>query len=192
MPTARSLALTSTAAAALLLLTGCSQEPLRHGEVIDKEGHAGYWVQEYKNIYRDKCTNIHTSAFTMSLSGRTVGGTGGRSTTTGGGGSKSLTSGGTGKSSSGKTSGSTTGGGTLNKPRTTGGNDGGTTSNSSGSSSGSTKPTKQCQQEYVGRKKTGKRWEPGQYKLKLRDDDRTGWIKVSKHTYDTTDLHDHV
>ncbi|MFD7919487.1 hypothetical protein ACFV3R_09710 [Streptomyces sp. NPDC059740] len=188
MPTARSLALTSTAAAALLLLTGCSQEPLRHGEVIDKEGHAGYWVQEYKNIYRDKCTDIHTSAFTMSLSGRTVGGTGGRSTTTGGGGSKSLTSGGTGKSSSGKTSGSTTGGGTLNKPRATGG----TTSNSSGSSSGGTQPTKQCQQEYVGRKKTGKRWEPGQYKLKLRDDDRTGWIKVSKHTYDTTDLHDHV
>ena len=175
MPTARSLALTSTAAAALLL--------------------AGYWVQEYKNIYRDKCTDIHTSAFTMSLSGRTVGGTGGRSTTTtttgGGGGSKSLTSGGTGKSSSGRTSGSTTGG-TLNKPRTTGGNDGGTPSGSSGSSSGGTQPTKQCRQEYVGRKKTGKRWEPGQYKLKLRDDDRTGWIKVSKHTYDTTDLHDHV
>lgn len=182
MPTARSLALTSTAAAAFLLLTGCSQDPLRHGEVIKKESRAGHWVQEYKNIYQDTCTNIHTSAFTLSLSGRTVGGTG----------SKSLTSGGTGKSSSGKTSGSTTGGGTLNKPRATGGNDGGTTSNSSGSSSGGTQPTKQCQQEYVGRKKTGKRWEPGQYKLKLRDGDRTGWIKVYKHTYDTTDLHDHV
>ncbi|TGB07384.1 hypothetical protein [Streptomyces sp. MZ04] len=181
MPTTRSTVIISTAAAALLL-TGCSDpfrlEPLRHGEVVKKYGRAGHWVPVYEDIYRDNCTKIHTSALTVSLPARTVGGTGGRSTT--GGGGKSLTSGGTGT------------GGTRNggKPRTTGGNDGGAASGSSGSSTGGS--TKQCQQEYVGRKKTGKQWEPGKWQLKLRDGDRTAWIKVSKHTYDDTDLHDHI
>lgn len=181
MPTIRALAITSTAAAALVL-TGCSTEPpLRHGEVIAKHSQAGRWITDYENLYRNHCTSVHTSAFTMPLTGRSTGGSGSSSSGKG----KSLT-GGSSKSNGTKPGDPRPGGKSL----TSGGSNGSSTSGSSGSTGG--QPTQRCQKEYVGRKETGRHWQAGRWELKLRDGDRTGWIKVSHYTYVTTDLHDHI
>ncbi|MEU5959334.1 hypothetical protein [Streptomyces sp. NPDC047525] len=179
MPNVRTLAITSTVAAALAL-TSCSsgEDPVEHGRVIKKHAQAGRWVKEYKKVYRDRCTSTHTSAFTMSVPAYTGGSAGGRSTT----------SGGSGKGNTGRSSG---GSRHNDKPRTSGGSNGSTTSGSSGSSTGS-KPTEHCKKEYVGRKETGKRYEKGRWQLQLRDGDRTGWIDVAKDTYDDTDLRDQI
>ncbi|MFI5986775.1 hypothetical protein ACIBEA_38680 [Streptomyces sp. NPDC051555] len=182
MPTARTMMISSAAAAALLL-TGCSGQPVKHGEVIDKRGHAGYWIPEYENLYRENCTTVRSSAFTMSLPSGTGGTAGGKSTTSG----KTGSSGSTGKTgSSSSSSGGTKPGSKLP------GSSGSTTSESSGSATGGTQPTKRCDQELVGRKETGRRWEQPKWELKLSDGDRTGWIKVSQTKYDDTDLHDRI
>ncbi|MEU6352129.1 hypothetical protein ABZ896_22815 [Streptomyces sp. NPDC047072] len=183
MPTIHALVITSTAAAALAL-TGCSTEPpLRHGEVIAKHGQEGRWITDYENVYRNNCTSVHTSAFTMPLTGRSTGGSGSGSSSSGKG--KSLT-GGSSKSNGTKPGGTKPGDNSL----TSGASNGSSTSGSSGSTGG--QPTQRCHKEYAGRKETGRHWQAGRWELKLRDGDRTGWIKVSEHTYDTTDLHDHI
>ncbi|MFE3555102.1 hypothetical protein ACFXKW_09585 [Streptomyces sp. NPDC059193] len=178
MPTARTMMISSAAAAALLL-TGCSAQPVKHGEVIDKRGHAGYWIPEYENVYRENCSTVRSSSFTMSLPGRTAGSTGGKSTTSG----KTGSGGSTGKTGSSSSS----SGGTKPGSKPPGSNGG-----SSGSGTGGTSPTKRCAQELVGQKETGRRWEQPKWELELRDGGRTGWIKVSQTKYDDTDLHDRV
>ncbi|MFE2274867.1 hypothetical protein ACFXB4_37310 [Streptomyces lavendulae] len=180
MTTPRTLTLgTAIAAAALLALTGCASEPIKHGEVIDKRGHAGRWVAEYEKVYRENCTTVRTSSFTTASFASRGGSNGGKSS-----GGKSSSSGGTGKNNTGGSSG---------KSLTNGGTSGTTTPGSSGSTTGdSTQPTKQCQREYVGQEQTGRHWQAGKWELQLRDGDRTGWITVSETTYNDTDFHDHI
>ncbi|WP_424892400.1 hypothetical protein [Streptomyces sp. XH2] len=182
MPTARTL-IVSSAAAATLLLTGCTEQPVKHGEVIDKRSQAGHWVPEYQDAYRENCATLRTTAFNSALLGR-GGSTGGKSTTSKGSG-KSGSGAKTGSSSS---DGSRTGGKQLNPGRS----NGSTTPGSTGSTtSGGTPPTN-CKRESVDRKETGRRWQQGKWELKLRNGGRTAWIEVSQATYDDTDLHDRI
>lgn len=184
MTTPRTLMLgTAVTAAALLALTGCANEPIEHGEVIDKRGHAGRWIPEYEDVYRENCTTIRTSSFTAaSFTSRSSGSSGG----------KSGSSGSTGKNNTGS-SGGTSGGTSPGKSLTNGGTSGTTKPGSSGATTGgSTQPTKKCERQYVGQKQTGQHWQAGEWKLQLRDGDRTGWITVSQTTYDDTDLHDQI
>ncbi|MHC3392893.1 MULTISPECIES: hypothetical protein [unclassified Streptomyces] len=176
MPTPRTLMIGTALASTALIITGCTNSPIKHGEVIDKRGYAGSWIDQYEDVYRDNCTTIRTSSFTTSLAARPGGTSGGKSS----------------GHSTGK--GNTNGGSQPGKAVTSGGTSGTTKPDSSGSDSatGGTKPTQRCERQYVGRKKTGQRWHPGTWELKLRDGDRTGWIKVSKDTYDRTDLHDRI
>ncbi|MFD8947770.1 hypothetical protein ACFV0B_02770 [Streptomyces xanthophaeus] len=193
MTTPRTLTLgTAIMAAALLALTGCANEPVEHGEVIDKRGYAGRWIPDYEDEYRQDCSTIRTSSFTTTaLTGRTGGSSGSKSSS-----GKSSSSGSTGKKNNDTTTDSTGGssGGTPpGKSLTNGGTSGTTQPGSSGSTTdGSNQPTKQCQRQYVGRKQTGRHWQPGKWELQLRDGDRTGWITVSETTYNDTDLHDHI
>ncbi|MFD6968788.1 hypothetical protein [Streptomyces sp. NPDC059949] len=191
MPTYRTLMISSAIAAAALMLTGCTADPVEHGEVIEKRGYAGSWIRQYEDVYRENCTTVRTSAFTASLTGRTSGGSGGKTSTSG----KTGSGRGKGKSGADKDTGpSTTSGGTQpgGTPLSTGGSDGNTTSGSTGSSTGGTQPTKRCERQYVGKKESGKHWKPGKWELQLRDGDRTGWITVSQSTYDDTNLHDRI
>ncbi|MFK0121430.1 hypothetical protein [Streptomyces sp. NPDC090994] len=193
MTTPRTLTLgTAIAAAALLALTGCANEPVEHGEVIDKRGYAGRWTPEYKDVYRQDCSTIRTSSFTTAaFAGRIGGSSGGKSS-----GGKSSSSGSTGKKNNDTTpdgSGGSSGGTPPGKSLTNGGTSGTARPGSSGSTTdGSSQPTKQCQRHHVGRKQTGQRWQPGKWELQLRDGDRTGWVTVSETTYNDTDLHDHI
>ncbi|MEU0214090.1 hypothetical protein ABZ281_02840 [Streptomyces sp. NPDC006265] len=184
MTTTRTLMLgTAVTAAALLALTGCANEPVKNGEVIDKRGHAGRWIPEYEDVYRENCTTIRTSSFTAaSFTGHSSGSSGG----------KSGSSGRTGKNNTGSSGGSS-GGTPPGKSLTNGGTSGTTKPGSSGSTTGgSTQPTKKCQRQHVGQKQTGQHWQAGKWELQLRDGDRTGWITVSQTTYDDTDLHDQI
>ncbi|MGW7201142.1 hypothetical protein [Streptomyces chryseus] len=187
MPTNRTLMISSTIASAALMLTGCTEDPVEHGEVVDKRGHAGSWVRQYEDVYRENCTTVRTSAFTASFTGRASGGSGGKSSTSG------KTGSGKGKSDA-DTGPSTTSGGTQpgGTPLSTGGSDGNTTSGSTGSATGGTPPTRRCERQIVGKKESGKYWKPGKWELQLRDGDRTNWITVSQSTYDDTDLHDRI
>ncbi|MFF5027656.1 hypothetical protein ACN6AT_39180 (plasmid) [Streptomyces sp. JL4002] len=178
MPTPRTLTLgTALTAAALLALTGCTNEPIKHGEVIDKRGYAGRWITDYEDVYRQDCSTIRTSSFTTTaFAGRSGGSSGSKSSS-----GKSSSSGSTGKKNNDTT------------PDGSGSSSGGTQPGSSGSTTGgSSQPTKQCHRQYVGRKQTGQHWQPGKWELQLRDGDRTGWITVSATTYNDTDLHDHI
>lgn len=189
MPTHRTLMISSAIAAAALMLTGCAQDPVEHGEVIDKRGYAGSWIRQHEDVYRENCTTVRTSAFNASFPGRTSGGSGGKSSSSGKTGSGKSKPGADTDTGPTSTSGGTQPGG---KPLTTGGSDGSTTSGSSGSTTGGTPPTKRCERQYLGQKESGKHWKPGKWELKLRDGDRTGWITVSQSTYDDTDLHDRI
>ncbi len=175
MTTPRTLTLgTAVTAAALLALVGCANEPVEHGEVIDKRGYVGRWIPEYEDVYRQNCSTIQTSSFTTTaFAGRSGGSSGGKS-----------------RGSTGKKNNDTT-------PDGSGGPSGGTSGTTQPGSSGSTtdgssQPTKQCQRHYVGRKQTGQHWQPGKWELQIRDGERTGWITVSETTYNDTDLHDHI
>ncbi|KOU73198.1 hypothetical protein ADK61_24260 [Streptomyces sp. XY66] len=174
VPTSRTLMIGTALASAALILTGCADSPIKHGEVIDKRGYAGSWIPEYEDVYRDNCTTVRTSSFTTSLASRTGGTSGGSSS--GRSTSRNSTNGG-----------SSTGGSQPGKSLTGGG-----TSGTSGSATGGTQPTKRCERQYVGRKQTGQHWGPGNWELQLRDGDRTGWITVSETTYNDTDLHDRI
>ncbi|MGC0380049.1 hypothetical protein [Streptomyces sp. SAI-129] len=193
MPTPRTLTLgTALTAAALLALTGCTNEPIKHGEVIDKRGYAGRWIPDYEDVYCQDCSTIHTSSFTTTaFAGRSGGSSGSKSSS-----GKSNSSGSTGKKNKDTTpdgSGGSSGGTPPGKSLTNGGTSGTTQPGSSGSTTdGSSQPTKQCQRHHVGRKQTGQHWQPGKWELQLRDGDRTGWITVSQTTYNDTDLHDHI
>jgi hypothetical protein len=171
-------------AAAALLLTGCTDQPVEHGEVIDKRGYAGRWITDYQDVYRENCTTIRTSSFTASLPGR-IGGstTGGKSSTSRRGSTDTDTD---------SSSSNTSGGSQPDKSLTSGGTSGTSRPGSSGSTTGGTQPTKQCERQYVGRKEVGRHWQAGMWELKLRDGDRTGWITVSKATYDDTEIHDRI
>ncbi|WP_079088859.1 hypothetical protein [Streptomyces scabiei] len=190
MTTPRTLMLgTAITAATLLALTGCANKPVTHGEVVDKRGHAGRWIPEYQDVYRENCPTIRTSSFTaVSFEGRSSGSSGSKSS-----GGKSSSSGSTGKNKNTGNSGGTSGGTPPGKSLTSGGTSGTTNPGSSGTTTGgSTQPSKQCQRQYVGRKQTGQHWQAGKWELQLRDDDRTGWITVSQTTYDDIDLHDQI
>ncbi|MFD7900533.1 hypothetical protein [Streptomyces sp. NPDC059743] len=187
MSHARTMLIATAAATAALLLTGCADQPVKHGEVISKHEHPEGWVPVYKDIYREtNCRTITTSAFTMSLSRTTSGTSGGKSLTSGGrSGTSSTSSGSTGKA---PTSGGSTGGKSL----TSGGSTGGANPGTSGTTSGGSHSSTRCDKKLVGRKKTGQRWQSGKWELKLRDGDRTGWIEVTHTKYLTVDLHDHI
>ncbi|MER6199843.1 hypothetical protein ABT234_21040 [Streptomyces sp. NPDC001586] len=189
MPTPRTLKIGTALATAALVLTGCADNPVEHGEVIDKRGYAGSWISEYKDVYRDNCTTVRTSSFTASLAGRPSGGSsGGKS---GSGRSTGKTDTDT-DSGSGGSSSSTSGGSQPGKSLTSGGTSGTTPPGSSSATTGNTQPSKRCERQYVGREKTGQHWRDGKWELQLRDGDRTGWITVSETTYNDTDLHDHI
>ncbi|MET7296844.1 hypothetical protein ABZS79_32915 [Streptomyces griseoloalbus] len=192
MTTSRTMTLgTAVTAAALLALTGCANEPVEHGEVIDKRGYAGRWIPDYEDVYRQDCSTIRTSSFTTTaFAGRSGGSSGSKSS-----GGKTSSSGSTGKKNDTTPDGSggSSGGTPPGKSLTNGGTSGTTQPGSSGSTTdGSSQPTKQCQRHHGGRKQTGQHWQPGKWELQLRDGDRTGWITVSEITYNDTDLHDHI
>lgn len=181
MPTHRALMIGAALASAALVLTGCADNPVEHGEVIDKRGYAGSWIPEYENVYRDNCTTVRTNSFTAFLAARPSGGSSGGKTGSG--------------RSTGRTdtdSGSDSGGSQPGKSLTSGGTSGTTKPGSSGSTTGDTQPSNRCERQYIGRKKTGQHWRDGKWELRLRDGDRTGWITVSETTYKDTDLHDHI
>ncbi|RLU82074.1 hypothetical protein CTZ27_31495 [Streptomyces griseocarneus] len=177
MPTARTL-IVSSAAAATLLFTGCTGQPVKHGEVIDKRSQAGYWIPVYEDVDRENCATTRTIAFNSALLGR-GGSTGG----------KSAISGGSGKRGSGGKTGSSSSGGsrTGDKQRNPG-----TTPGSTGSTTSGGTPSTNCKPESTGRKETGRRWQQGKWELKLRNGGRTTWIEVPQATYDDTDLHDRI
>ncbi|ODA69792.1 hypothetical protein [Streptomyces sp. AVP053U2] len=192
MTTSRTMTLGSAVtAAALLALTGCANEPVEHGEIIDKRGYAGRWIPDYEDVYRQDCSTIRTSSFTTTaFAGRSGGSSGSKSS-----GGKTSSSGSTGKKNDTTPDGSggSSGGTPPGKSLTNGGTSGTTQPGSSGSTTdGSSQPTQQCQRHHVGRKQTGQHWQPGKWELQLRDGDRTGWITVSETTYSDTDLHDHI
>ncbi|MDX3213714.1 hypothetical protein [Streptomyces scabiei] len=192
MTTSRTMTLgTAVTAAALLALTGCANEPVEHGEVIDKRGYAGRWIPDYEDVYRQECSTIRTSSFTTTaFAGRSGGSSGSKSSS-----GKTSSSGSTGKKNDTTPDGpgGSSGGTPPGKSRTNGGTSGTTQPGSSGSTTdGSGQPTKQCQRHHIGRKQTGQHWQPGKWELQLRDGDRTGWITVSETTYNDTDLHDHI
>jgi len=176
MPTARTMVLSSAAAAALLLTSCAEQSPLKHDEVIDKRGHEDRWVSVYENIYREK--NCTTNALSLSLPGRTTGSSG----------SQSSTSGGRTGTSSNSSGGSTPGG----KSGKSGGTNSDSSSTAAASTSGGSRQNENCGREVVGRKKTGRQWKPGEWELKLRDGDRTDWLQVTHEKYEATDLHDQI
>ncbi|MFF4534051.1 hypothetical protein ACFY1P_32880 [Streptomyces sp. NPDC001407] len=182
MPTARTL-IVSSAAAATLLLTGCTEQPVKHGEVIDKRSQAGHWVPAYEDIARENCATTRTTAFSSALLGR-GGSTGGKSTTSKGSGKR----GSGGKAGSSSSGGSRTGGKQLNPSR----NNDSTTPDSTGSATSGSKPLTNCKRESVGRKETSRRWQQGKWELKLRNGGRTAWVEVSQTTYDDTNLHDRI
>ncbi|WP_435059836.1 hypothetical protein [Streptomyces sp. bgisy060] len=176
MTTPRNLTLgTAIVAVALLSLTGCANERVEHGEVIDKRGYAGRWIRDYEDVYRQDCSAIRTSSFTTTaFEGRSGGSSGSKSSS-----GKSSSSGSTGKKNG------TTG--------SSGGSSGGTQPGSSGTTTdGSSQHTKPCQRQKVGRKQTGRHWQPGKWELQLRNGDRTGWITVSETTYHDTNIHDRI
>ncbi|MFI2906647.1 hypothetical protein ACG2OD_00030 [Streptomyces sp. PDY-4] len=192
MPTPRTLMIGTALASTALIITGCTNSPIKHGEVIDKRGYAGSWIPEYEDVYRQDCSTIRTSSFTTTaFAGRSSGSSGSKSS-----GGKSSSSGSTGKKNNDTNpdgSGGSSGGTPPGKPLTNGGTSGTTQPGSSGSTTdGSSQPTKQCQRHHVGRKQTGQHWQPGKWELQLRDGDRTGWITVSETTYNDTDLHDRI
>ncbi|MFI6689313.1 hypothetical protein [Streptomyces sp. NPDC050485] len=180
MPTPRTLIIGTVVAGAALVLTGCAEKPVQHGEVIDKRANTGRWIVDYEDVDRENCTTIRTSSFTTGRSGG--------SSSSGG---KSGSSGRTRKTDTNSSSSGTSGGTQPGKSLTTGGASG-TKPNSPSSNPGSTQPTKQCERQYTGRKESGRHWQDGTWELKLRDGSRTGWKKVPKAIYDDTDLHDRI
>ncbi|GLX22645.1 hypothetical protein [Streptomyces lavendulae] len=174
MTTPRTLTVGAAITAALLTLTGCASDTIKHGEVIDKR-HSGRWIPEYEDVYRENCTTIRTSSYTTTaFAGRSGGSSGGKS--------------GSGRSTSGKTGSS---GRTGRSNPDTSSSSGGTGTSTPSGTGNSSQPSKQCERQYVGQKQTGQHWQ-GKWELQLRDGDRTGWITVSQTTYNDTDLHDHI
>ncbi|GAA3918064.1 hypothetical protein GCM10023084_80960 [Streptomyces lacrimifluminis] len=130
---------------------------IRHGKVIDKRGYAGFWIPEYENVYRENCTTVRTSSFPASRDGRTGG-----SSSSGGKSGSSRNTGETGTGSdTGGLSSSTSGGTQACKSLTSGGTTGTSKPGSSGCTTGGTRPTQQCERQYVGWKKTGQHWRRG-------------------------------